>query len=405
MIPVSRRQDNVARWLTPFIMRDETMKHRSLLMLTIIGAFTTLALLACAEERDGKPARQRVGRFEAGFHLFKWTYEVDGVEEPLNVGVWYPAARVPSARTKYANGVTGSAGTDPRPHLAKGPYPLIVWSHGYTGSALAVAYLAEALAERGYVVAAVDHNDPFAPMRLTGSADLPISEITARRKRVANQLLAERPTLDHARYDYRPTELTLTIDKILAESADAESPYHGLVDPERIGAGGHSMGGYTVMAMTGCLAGRKVDKRIKVVVLHSPAAWMWSEKDYARMTVPVMLMVGQKEMVLKRTRLIDIDTAMAGLPGPLWRLEIRDAHHGTFGDMRNLLDRRRVPEIAMDWPSQSGTIIHYTRAMFDRILWSHVASARSAAEKVLAEGDLWTSVYEVKAAAAEDGAE
>jgi predicted dienelactone hydrolase len=371
----------------------------------MLGVFTTLALLAHADDPKGGLVRRRVGRFEAGFHLFKWAYEDDGAEKPLNVGMWYPASRISSARTEYANGVTGSVGTDAKPHLAKGPYPLIVWSHGYTGSALNVAYLAEALAERGYVVAAVDHNDPFTPVRLTGVADLATSEIVGRQKKVANRLLAERPTLDHAKYAYRPKELTLTIDKLLTESANAESPYHGLVNADRIGAGGHSMGGYTVMAMTGCLASRKADKRIKAVALHSPAAWMWSKEDYARMKVPVMLMVGQGEMALKRTRLIDVDMAMANMPGPLWRLEIRDAHHGTFTDLRKLLRRTQVPKVAMDWPSQSRTIISYTRAMFDRILWSQVELAQSAAETVLAEGDLWTSVYEVKTAPAENRSE
>lgn len=53
----------------------------------------------------------------------------------------------------------GRALRDAAPDNSKAPYPLIVLSHGYPGSRLMMTYLAENLASKGYVVAAIGHTD------------------------------------------------------------------------------------------------------------------------------------------------------------------------------------------------------------------------------------------------------
>ncbi len=82
----------------------------------------------------------------------------------LSVELWYPAAAgtLPggSYRTLLRDGVTpitlhGRAARDADP--AAGRWPLVLISHGYPGNRLLMSHLAEALASRGYRVAAADH--------------------------------------------------------------------------------------------------------------------------------------------------------------------------------------------------------------------------------------------------------
>lgn len=89
-----------------------------------------------------------------------------GTEGPrdLPVEVWYPAAPGTAPGGTYhtilRDGVTpvtlhGAARRDAA--SAAGRFPLVVISHGYPGNRFLLAHLAEALASRGYVVAACDH--------------------------------------------------------------------------------------------------------------------------------------------------------------------------------------------------------------------------------------------------------
>jgi predicted dienelactone hydrolase len=111
----------------------------------------------------------------------------------------------------------------PNGALAGDRLPLIVISHGTGGSAAGHADTAIALAEAGFVVAAVTH---------TGDN-----------------------YLDHS-YSFtlqnfigRPRHLSRLIDYMLASW-----PEHARLDPARIGAFGHSAGGFTVLIAAGGIA-------------------------------------------------------------------------------------------------------------------------------------------------------
>ncbi len=83
----------------------------------------------------------------------------------LPVELWYPATADTKPGGRYhtilRDGVTpvtlhGQAVRDAKP-ATDGPFPLIIISHGYPGNRFLMSHLAEALASRGYVVAAADH--------------------------------------------------------------------------------------------------------------------------------------------------------------------------------------------------------------------------------------------------------
>ena len=356
---------------------------RCTILLIILVALSP----GCREDAAQAPAPTAPATSSVvGFRIFQWNYPADdGSSRPLNVAVWYPAQSTGKPVT-YVNGVTGDALANAAPNAADAPYPLVVWSHGYTGSALAGAHLAEHLAAHGYVVAAIDHNDPVNPVRLTGVEWTPGDGTGLRLKRALDELLAEMPGLDHARHAYRPTELSLTLDHILAENADADSPLHGMIDRDRIGAGGHSMGGYTVMSLVGCLEGKR-DPRIKVAVFHSPAAWMWRAADYERIAVPSFLMIGELEKG-RPVKLMDIQRAIAHLPLGSYFLEVADADHATFSDLRGGRGRRNPA--GDSWPTISPRIIRYTRAMFDLVLQDSDEAATILAEPGIQVGKFTT---------------
>ncbi|MCP3720464.1 hypothetical protein [Paraburkholderia sp. CNPSo 3281] len=98
--------------------------------------------------------------------------------------------------------------------------PLIVISHGHTGSFLGHHDLAEVLADAGFVVAAINHpGDSFAdPSR---SGDLSV-------------------------FVERPTDIKRLIDYMLGAAPDAAN-----IDPQRIGFFGFSRGGYTGLVLAG----------------------------------------------------------------------------------------------------------------------------------------------------------
>ena len=98
-------------------------------------------------------------------------------------------------------------------------HPLVVLSHGYGGSWRNLNWLAGELVGQGYIVAAPDH-----PGTTTFNRD----------KEQAAKLWE------------RPHDLSRVIDTLNADSALA-----GKVEPDRIAAIGHSLGGWSVVALAG----------------------------------------------------------------------------------------------------------------------------------------------------------
>ena len=147
---------------------------------------------------------------------------------PLDTEVWYPAAAPP----------TGTALRDAPLDTSGAPYPLILYGHALQDNRTGEAYLAEHLASRGYIVAAVDF--PLGKLGAPGGAtpdDL------------ANQ----------------PGDLRAVLEHLLA----GDGGLAGAVDAARVGASGLSLGAATVMLLTYHRDLR--DRRIRAVLPIAPA--------------------------------------------------------------------------------------------------------------------------------------
>ena len=134
--------------------------------------------------------------------------------------VIYPARPGgPAAIPFGGNAVFRAEQVRPGAMASAGPIPLVILSHGMYGHRFNQLWLARRLAQAGFVAAAVDHP----------------GTTTFNRDRTLSRQLWERP-LDIGR----------VIDALMADSAAAR-----LIDPSRIYAAGHSLGGYTVLAAAG----------------------------------------------------------------------------------------------------------------------------------------------------------
>ena len=166
-------------------------------------------------------------------------------DRKLNVDVWYPARARPGApRAVYTASfpseppappvsfkVPGIAvrGAEAAPPTSVGTsaggsgtgargFPLVIVSHGYSNDPAAMTWLTENLASKGYVVAAIHHDDP------------PITD----RTRYAQTLVR------------RPLDIVFVTDSLKA----LLSAEH-LIDPQRCALIGYSQGGYGVLTAAG----------------------------------------------------------------------------------------------------------------------------------------------------------
>jgi predicted dienelactone hydrolase len=151
-------------------------------------------------------------------------------DRKMAVDLWYPATLPSDARRETYSGslpseppaapaaftVPGIAVRDARP--VGGGYPLVVVSHGYSNATAAMTWLTENLASKGYVVAAIRHEDP--PITDTGKFPLVILR--------------------------RPLDIAF-VTAVLQESLAAER----LIDPSKTALVGYSIGGYGVLTAAG----------------------------------------------------------------------------------------------------------------------------------------------------------
>jgi dienelactone hydrolase len=153
-----------------------------------------------------------------------------GVSEPrpLVTYVRYPALGHPSV---------GDVLDAP---AAAGPFPLVVFGHGFAVTPATYAHLLRAWTRAGFVVAA-----PVFPL---GNANAPGGP-------------------DEADRIHQPADLRFVITQLLAESATNGDPLHGLIDPTRVGVAGHSDGADT--ALVTAFSRRYGDPRVDAAVVLS----------------------------------------------------------------------------------------------------------------------------------------
>lgn len=133
--------------------------------------------------------------------------------------VWYPTRSTASVTRIEDNAVRVGFQAIRDASTTAGRFPLVILSHGWGGNRGNEAWLAVELAARGAIVVATNH-----PGTTTGAMQ----------------------SAETGKLWERPRDISRLIDAMLADGR-----FRDLIDPSRIAVIGHSMGGYTAMAVAG----------------------------------------------------------------------------------------------------------------------------------------------------------
>jgi dienelactone hydrolase len=187
-----------------------------------------------------RPAAKRQSSFAVGLRVLRLSDTsrtiklANGVIEPrtLLTYVRYPALGAP-----------GRGDTQGAPAArADGPFPLVVFGHGFAVTPAPYARLLQSWARAGYVVAA-----PVFPL---GNANAPGGP-------------------DESDLVNQPADMRFVISRMLAASSTSSSPLHGLLDSRQIAVAGQSDGGDTALALA--YDARFRDPRVNAAVILSGA--------------------------------------------------------------------------------------------------------------------------------------
>jgi predicted dienelactone hydrolase len=152
-------------------------------------------------------------------------------DRTLTLEVWYPATlsagqrpggeyRVITRDPRVTATLYGQAVREAAP--ARGPFPLVIISHGYPGNRFLMSHLGENLASKGYVAVSIDHKDStYDDQKAFGST-------------LYNRPLDQLFVLNEMERLSRPGQV-----------------FAGVVDASRAGLVGYSMGGYGVVNVIG----------------------------------------------------------------------------------------------------------------------------------------------------------
>ncbi len=173
----------------------------------------------------------------------------------LQTAVWYPAA----------------SEVDDAPVASGGPFPLVVYSHGYSSFNTEGAELNKLLASYGYVV--------FAPM-------FPLTHLGTEGGPNALDVVSQ------------PGDVSFVIDSALAMSETASHLFEGAIDAERIAAVGLSLGGLTTLLVTFHPTLR--DPRIDVAAAMAPPASFFGDAfyDFRDTPAPLLLLSGDIDAIV-----------------------------------------------------------------------------------------------------------
>ena len=226
---------------------------------------------------------------------------------------------------------------------ADGKYPIIVFSHGASGSKDGYQPLVSYWASHGYVCIQPTHGDSLSLLSRDERRQFPS----------LNDYVNSGTALKHWRS--RPEDIRLVLDSL--DKIQEESPQlKGKLDEQRIGMGGHSFGAHTTQMIGGLslkspLARQRTviaDERPRALLMISPQGTGASidKESWSGIERPTMVITGTK------------DTSRTGKPYT-WRLEvfenlppgekylafIEGAHH-SFGGIAGVRYPGSGPEIA-----------------------------------------------------------
>jgi len=181
----------------------------------------------------------------------------DGTKRELLVRFWYPASlSQPCQPAEYTSPKIWSYFSQlveiPLPEVktnsclnapvTDGLHPVVVFTHGYTGTFTDYTFIFEDLASRGYVVASVAHTYE------TTAVEFPDGRFieSVLGSHFVNTLRGDEQTLSFAVL-VRLEDLKFVVNELERQNVRTDSPFAGKLDLSRLAIAGHSLGGLTAI--------------------------------------------------------------------------------------------------------------------------------------------------------------
>jgi dienelactone hydrolase len=174
-----------------------------------------------------------------------------------------------------------------------GPYPIVLFSHGYGGGRLYYSHLLAGMASWGYVVVSADYLERGLAAQVLGTTTPPT------------------PALDSS-------IMTSSLDAVERASGEPTSVLSGTADPTRIAAVGHSAGGQTAFD---ALDSPKVSTAV---------GWAPEGPAGPASKKPVMIIRATGDSAVPTAQ---IEREYAAFPGPKSLVQVAGEGHNTYTDI------------------------------------------------------------------------
>ncbi|MFC5861899.1 alpha/beta hydrolase family protein [Acidicapsa dinghuensis] len=327
-----------------------------------------------------------------------------GTKRRVVVQLWYPAnpSGKPVARymklaetfalTSYRSVVPTNSRIDAPIATDGAPFPLLLFGGGWRGRRTESTFLTEDLASHGYVVAAIDHPynahrvafsdgavvDSTITAAIGGSFDIaPPAFIQAWDKELAKWIADER----------------FVLDTLLAMNDDSKSRWFHQMNPNEIGAVGHSFGGSAAVGIC------SEDPRVRAAV--NMDGYLFSALD-ERSTGQKLMVILEGARVYRSDNPLDkalgtydfakLDESLRKFGG--YVLFVDGANHEDFSDQPLMSPFRRISQAGTLPAAQTHAIVRaYVQAFFDEaLLGQHSALLEGHSHPyVAATFERWTS--------------
>jgi predicted dienelactone hydrolase len=336
---------------------------------------------------------------------------VDFEGREMRIITWYPAEKVDGTKGhKFESKVRGSGVLDAPPDRSGGPYPLLLFSHGLGGSPDQSVYYCQNLASHGYVVVSAEHLDSDSlggnlSLKAVGKLLKKLPRTPAEQFGMTATTILYNDWFNSIGFDlsYRPREASFAIDRALEWNTDADSLLHKMMDPDRIGATGHSLGGYTVILIGGIpmccdqpgdlerecdLRNQDVmdmefpccfnfvremepldfrDDRVKAILPLAPAIFVPHLEDAAsEYEIPIMLITG--DAIKLEATWPPMKTLYDNAPPPKYLIRLKNTDHMTVADAtlgRLSISRFILPGFRSHYKDKAQAYKDYSVAFFD----------------------------------------
>jgi len=215
-------------------------------------------------------------------------------ERRLLTTVWYPSKprRLEILRPSPTPAATKS-----------GPFPLVIYNHGFMSTRKEGLYLVEHLASLGYVIAA---------------ADFPLTNYSTEGGPQAEDVVNQ------------PADVSFLIDTLLSWNQTSNHLFHGLIDQDRIAVMGLSLGGMTTTLVA--FHPKLRDRRIKVAVSLAGPTDMFADTFFDLPGLPFLMVAGTSDA------LVDFDLNARSLPQRAPETTLVTIHEGSHTGFASFSD-------------------------------------------------------------------